>query len=284
MTRVATTILAVLLAASAATAQTPACAALNDSQRRTAEKILTSEYLYECCDETISRCLEAQPTCRLAVRIADDICRRVAAGQDETRIRRALSRRARAMMGGGTPAEIDLSTAPILGPANAPVTVVVYACGRCPYCSRLIPALYEAVEDGMLHDQARLAFRIFPIRGHEGSTEASLGFAAAAAMDRFWPYMLHAYRHFDDYSADQQPSWAAAVGLDSDDFAARLDDPATRESVVASKKEGLVNKVEETPAVFINGRQWVGDLIIEALVDAIQEEAERVRGDIWVTD
>jgi len=136
----------------------------------------------------------------------------------------------------------------------------------------------------MLHDQARLAFRIFPIRGHEGSTEASLGFAAAAAMDRFWPYMLHAYRHFDDYSADQQPSWAAAVGLDSDDFAARLDDPATRESVVASKKEGLVNKVEETPAVFINGRQWVGDLIIEALVDAIQEEAERVRGDIWVTD
>jgi len=129
MTRVATTILAVLLAASAATAQTPACAALNDSQRRTAEKILTSEYLYECCDETISRCLEAQPTCRLAVRIADDICRRVAAGQDETRIRRALSRRARAMMGGGTPAEIDLSTAPILGPADAPVTVVVYACG-----------------------------------------------------------------------------------------------------------------------------------------------------------
>ncbi len=284
MTRVATSVFAVLLTATTAIAQTTTCAALNDKQRRTAEKILSSEYLYDCCDDTVGRCLEAQPTCRLAVMIADDICRRVAAGQDETRIRRALSRRARSMMGGGTPVEIDLATAPVFGPAEAPVTVVIYACARCPYCSLMIPALCEAVNAGALQDHARLAFRIFPIRGHENSTEANLGFAAAAAMEGFWPYMLYAYRHFDDYSGERQLEWATAVGLDRDEFSARLRDPATRETLVASKKEGLVNVVEETPTVFLNGRRWVGDLAIEQLVSAIEEEAARVRGNIWVTD
>jgi len=284
VTRVVTTILVLLLIATTAMAQTATCAALNDKQRLIAEEILTSEYLYDCCDQTISRCLEAQPTCRLAVWIADDVCRRVAAGQDETRIRRALSRRARSMMGGGAPAEIDLAAAPVFGPDEAPVNVVIYACARCPYCSKLIPALYEAVDDGALKDHARLAFRIFPIRGHEGSTEAGLGLEVAVGTDRFWPYLLHAYRNFDDYSAERLLEWAAAVGLDRDDFAARMRDPAMREALVASKKEGLVNGVEETPTVFLNGRHWVGDLAIEDLVSAIEEEAARVRGDLWVAD
>jgi 2-hydroxychromene-2-carboxylate isomerase len=90
--------------------------------------------------------------------------------------------------------------------------------------------------------------------------------------------MLHAYRHFDDYAAERQPEWAAASGLDGDEFVARLEDPATRDAVVASKKEGLVNGVEETPTLFIDGRRWVGDLELEELVSAVEEAAARARG------
>ena len=284
MTRFVITALVLLLTTGLAAAQTGACAVLDQRQHALAEKILVSEYLYDCCDDTISSCLEAQPTCRLAVRLAENVCRRVAAGQDEAGIRRALSRRARSMIGGGEPPEIDLSNAPVFGSAEAPVTVVIYACARCPYCSKLIPLLYDAVADGELQNDARLAFQIFPIRGHEGSTEAGLGFAAAVAMDGFWPFLLESYRHFDDYSAERQLEWAAAVGFDREDFSARMNDPFTREALIASKKEGLVNGVEETPTFFLNQRLWVGDLTIEELVDAIGEEAERIRGDQWVTD
>jgi len=284
MTRVAITFLVMLLTTGTAEAQTAACAALDERQHGLALKILASEYLWDCCDDTISSCLEAQPTCRLAVRIAENVCRRVASGQDESGIHRALSRRARSMMGGGTPPEIDLSNAPVFGSAEAPVTVVIYACARCPYCSKLIPLLYDAVGDGALQDDAQLAFRIFPIRGHEGSTEASLGLAAAVTMDGFWPYLLESYRNFGEYSAERQIEWAAAVGLDREIFSARVHDPSTREALISSKKEGLVNGVEETPTIFLNQRRWVGDLTIEELVDAIEEEAERVRGDQWATD
>jgi 2-hydroxychromene-2-carboxylate isomerase len=127
----------------------------------------------------------------------------------------------------------------------------------------------------------RLAFRCFPIRGHEGSTEAGLAFTAAAELGRFWEFLLHSYRHFDEFAPSRQREWAVAVGLDGDTFAARAADPATREKLVASKKEGIANGVEETPTLFINGRRWVGDLELGELVDAVEEEMDRLGGRQW---
>jgi len=274
-------LVAVLAVAAGVAAQTPVCDQLEDRCRETARALLESEYLYECCDDTIARCLEARPTCALAVRLADNVCRRVAEGQDEARIRRGLSRRARSMVGGGTPAEVDLTGAPAVGSPEAPVEVLVYACARCPYCSRLVPALYDEVVSGSLRGRARMTFRTFPIRGHEGSTEAGLAFVAAARGGRFWEFLLHAYRHFDEFEPGHQPEWAATVGLDPVAFAAALEDPALREELVASKKEGLANGVEETPTLFLNRRRWVGDLEIAEVVDAIGEEADKVGGRTW---
>lgn len=256
-------------------AQTPVCDELSGGQRRLAETILDSEYLYDCRDDTISVCLAEKPACSLAERLADNVCRRVAAGQDEQRIRRALSRRARSMVGGGTPAEIDLDAAAISGPDDAPVTLMIYACARCPYCSRLIPDLIESVNSGPSRDQVRLAFRIFPIRGHEGSTPAGLAFQAAADMDAFWPFMLYSYGHFDDWTEEAQVQWAVEVGLEREAFGTRMADPATRAALVESKKEGLVNGVEATPTFFINGRRWVGDLETVELLDALEEAVNR---------
>jgi protein-disulfide isomerase len=186
------------------------------------------------------------------------------------------------MVGGGTPAQVDLTGAPVVGSPEAPVEVLVYACARCPYCSRLVPPLYDAVVAGPLQGKARLVLRTFPIRGHEGSTEAGLAFAAAARGGRFWEFLLHAYRHFDEFTPGRQAEWAAAVGLDSAVFAATLEEPALREELVASKKEGLANGVEETPTLFLNRRRWAGDLELAEVVDAIGEEADRVGGRTWV--
>ncbi len=259
------------------------CDSLNYKEQQLAEKILASEYLYECCDQTIESCLKAEPTCFLALRLEANICRRVKAGQNEADIRRALSRRARSMIGGGEPATIDLSEAPIFGRDDARVTIVIYACARCPYCAKLVPKLYESIANGELSTSARLAFRTFPIRGHEASTEAGLAFTAAYEMHQFWPFMLYSYSHFENFSLDAQSAWAEEIGLNPLEFTSKMNDPATREALVTSKKEGLVNHVEETPTIFLNGRRWAGDLEIAELIDASLEEAARIKGEIWLT-
>lgn len=249
--------------------------------RALAQRLLETEHPYDCCDDTIARCLDARPTCALAVRLANDICRKVAAGQDESRIRRSLSRRARSVVGGEPPAAIAVDPSTCLGPEHAPVTLTVYACARCPFCRKLVPALVHEVTAGRLQGKVQLAFRTFPIKGHEGSTEGGLAFVAAAEMGKFWEFMLYAYGHFDEFAPDRQPAWAAAVGLDPAAFTARAANPETREKLVASKKEGVANGVEETPTIFIDGRRWVGDLELDELVDAAEEELDRVGGRQW---
>ncbi len=266
-----------------AVAQTATCDKLEGEPKALAQKLLASQYMYDCCDQSIAECLKAKPTCRLAVRLANNICRRVADKQDEATIVRGLAKRARSMSR-GKKYKIDLKpeVAAGVGSDAAKVVLVEYACARCPFCSRLTPLIYKEVVEGRLKDKVRFHFKIFPIRSHEFSKETGLGFMAAITMGRFWPFALHSYVHFDQFCIKQQAAWAKAAGLDLEGFERLIKEPSTRKLLVESKKEGLRNKVDATPAFYINGRKYVGDMDIEELVDISLEEAERVEGLVHV--
>jgi len=178
----------------------------------------------------------------------------------------------------GKKAEIDLKDLPVIGDPGAPVTVVEYACARCPYCSKITPKLYEAITKGALKGKVKLYFKIFPIRGHPYSKETGLGFMAALEMGRFWEFLLLSYERFDVFCVDKQLEWAEDAGMDPAAFKKLVSDPGIRKRVVASKKEGIVNKVEATPTFFINGRKFYGDMNPDEMIDVIEEEYDRVKG------
>jgi protein-disulfide isomerase len=182
------------------------------------------------------------------------------------------------MLGGGKPAFINLDDISGVGVANAPVQLVEYACGRCPYCAKITPKIHEEVTKGRLKGKAKLYFRVFPIRGHEFSKEAGLGFMAAATLGDFWSFVLHSYDRFDLFCPDRQVEWAAQVGLDRNHFEGLLEDPALEQRLVQSKKEGIVNKVDATPTFFINGRKYFGDMDIDEMIDVVLEEYDRLSG------
>ena len=186
------------------------------------------------------------------------------------------------MLPGGEVAEIDLVGVPSVGRAEAPVTVVVYACGRCPFCSRLVPQLYHAVDQGELVGTARVFFKTFPGRGHAYSREVGMAFMAAADQGLFWEYVLLSYEHFDAFCVDRLGEWAEAVGMDKATFEGLSTDPTIREALVANKKEGIRNGVDETPAVFINGRRYLADVSFAELVDVVGEEHDALRGLVHV--
>ena len=96
-----------------ASAQTATCDALSGAQRARALDLLKSQHPYDCCDGTIWDCLHSQQVCRLAKRLANDVCRRVKAGQSKAAITRELSRRATSMT--GRKYSINLSGEPRLG-------------------------------------------------------------------------------------------------------------------------------------------------------------------------
>jgi len=251
------------------------CDRLSPAQKKTAQELFRSTYPYACCDESLDRCLKQRKVCKLAKRLRDAICRRVLKGQNAAAIRSALDRRARSMMP-TKPVAIDLGQAPRAGAADAPVTVVAYACARCPFCSKVVPQLHQLVTDGGLKGRVKLHFRTFPIRSHPGSVEGGLAFVAAIRLGKFWPYLLKLYREYDSFAEDKLVPWAEAVGMARGAFVKEMRSASARAFLVGCKKEGLRNGVKATPTLFINGRKYHGDLDRETLVDVLDEEADRV--------
>jgi protein-disulfide isomerase len=266
------------LAAPPTYAETPTCDSLSGEQEFIAAELLATQRLYECCDGTIANCLEQNPTCSLAFRMSENVCRRVAEGQPKTRIIEALRMRARNTLARGRKAEIDLAGLSVAGEASAPITLVEYACPRCPYCARMSPKVHDAVEDGPLAGKVKLYLKTFPLRGHRGSKESGLAFLAAEELGHFWEFVSYYFAHFEEFSISRQLEWAEAVGMDREAFRKAMADPGVRDSLVEIKKEGLKNYVESTPTFFINGRKYEAELSHEELIDVLEEEFERTEG------
>ena len=260
-----------------ATSSAGPCGRLSEAQRKLAQQIFSKTHPYSCCDETLARCLKQRKVCKIVTRLRDYICRRVHRGDDAKKIDSILARRARSMTPMRKRATFDLRSMPAAaGKAGAPVQVVVYACARCPYCGQVVPNLYRLATASGLKGKIDLHFRPFPLRGHGRSVEGGLAFVAASRQKKMWPYLLKFYSNYSGFSVDKLGEWAAQVGLDRKKFDADVKDPKTREALVEAKKEGLRNKVDATPTMFINGRKYFGELDRDSLLDVLDEEHDRV--------
>ncbi len=269
----------VLVAVPAVRAQSmeaaPACKRLSADLKAKAQGMFEKLHPYDGCDETFAKCLARKSPHPVVVRLAADVCRKVKAGKSKAEIERALTRRARSALPMGKPATFALDEAMAAGPADAPITVVVYACARCPFCKVFVPAFYREVTDGALAGKVRLYFRPFPLKDHAGAMEGGLAMLSAARHGAFWKYLTKVYENYDTFCPKLLPDWAAAVGIDRAAFEQTYSDPTTRKLLVASKQEGLRNKVAATPTVFVNGRKYVYELNTDAVVDVVLEMLER---------
>jgi protein-disulfide isomerase len=269
-------VLATGAASTTARAQGYYCDALTLEQQQTKREILAALHPYDGCDETMDRCLAKKPPHPVVLRLASDICRHIKAGKGRQDIERALAKRAQTMVPTAKLASFTVDENTIAGNPQAPVRVVVYACARCPFCKVQVPALYKAVTDGALKDKVRLYFRPFPLRDHAGSTEGGLAMVSAARLGRFWPFVIKMYERFDSFCPKLLSDWAVEAGMDKAAFEREMADPKNRDALVASKQEGIRNKVEATPTLFIDGRKYVYEAQQEAVVDVLLEEYESV--------
>ncbi len=257
-----------------AQAQSPACEGLSPEAKAVAQNVMDTSYSYACCDETISACLKNEPSCKLPKLLASEACRLAGAGKSAADIKHIFDQRAMSMGALGKAAVIEKRPEHLWGNSNAKVVVSIYLCARCPYCSRHVPALIEALEKSPLKDKVALNLRMFPIKSHDNSTPAALGVEAAAQLGQAWPFLLKVYKNFDNYSNENLVVWAKELGLDEASFNQKMQDSTVRNIVVTSKKEGLTNNVESTPTFFINGHKIQGTFDVQSMLSMIEEAAE----------
>ena len=165
----------------------------------------------------------------------------------------------------------------VIGPANAPVTLVEYGDYECPYCGAAHPIVKEVRR--RMGNAMRFAFRHFPLtRVHPHAERAAEAAEAAGAQgkSKFWQMHDMLYEHQDALDDEYLEIYAATIGLDVERFTRELlsgvHAPRVREDFLSGVRSG----VNGTPTFFINGRRHEGSYDLETLLLAINNQLSAV--------
>lgn len=167
---------------------------------------------------------------------------------------------------------------PIIGPANAPVTIVEFLDPSCEACRAFYPAVKQIMAN--FPDETRLVIRYTPF--HEGSEEAVRILETARLQDRYEPVL--------EALLTQQPEWAVHGAPDLEKAweiagAAGLDVEQARREMSSDEIDAVLeqdladvqsNNVRQTPTFFVNGRP-LESFGPQQLYDLVREEVETAR-------
>src|SRR5437870_202074 len=137
----------------------------------------------------------------------------------------------------------------ILGPADAPVTLVEYGDFECPFCGRSYPAV-QAIRRH-LGERLRFVFRHFPRPEHPHARHAAEAAEAASAQAHFWEMHDALFEHQAALEDRDLVGYAAVIGIDVAQFEHDLREHTYLERVHADIESGGRSGVHGTPTFFI---------------------------------
>ena len=155
------------------------------------------------------------------------------------------------------------SNVPYLGNANSKVTVVEYADYQCPFCEQFYKTVWPELKAKYVDSgKIKFVYQDFPFLGADSATAANAA-QCAAEQNKFWQYHDYLFDHQQTENsgwatADHLKEFAAAVGLDANQFNQCLDASKYSSVVSAEMAEARSLGVSGTPTIFINGTQIVG--------------------------
>jgi protein-disulfide isomerase len=146
----------------------------------------------------------------------------------------------------------------VLGPADAPVTVIEYASLTCPHCSRWETEVFPQVRKEWIDTgKIRFVFRDFPL---DGLALKAAQLAHCTGDDRFWGFLQAEFGNQAAWAQDADPIGALAKlarlgGVpEATARSCMADDSPLAKSVAASRTSGDNAGVEGTPTFYFNGK------------------------------
>jgi protein-disulfide isomerase len=168
------------------------------------------------------------------------------------------------------PVPIPTTGAPVIGPKDAPITLVEFSDFQCPYCALATPQLRAVLKE--YPSQVKLIFKEFPLDIHSQAALAAAAAVAAQNQGKFWPMHDALFASRNDLSRPAILALASAIGLNMKRFEADLDSFATHQAVNRDMDDGMKIGVMSTPTLFINGQHYNGPIRLEALKPLLEAE------------
>jgi protein-disulfide isomerase len=176
--------------------------------------------------------------------------------------------------------KLDVKGAPSLGPADAPVTVVIFSDFQCPMCKQEADVIHKQIST-VFPDKVRVYFRDFPLEQlHNWARPAALAGRCVYKLNpaSFWDYHDWIYENQNYIGLDNLNSkiqeFATAKNLDGMLLSRCIESKSTAPEVNASVAVGTSLGLNATPTLFINGRKLEGAVPWETVQAIIKAELD----------
>jgi Na+:H+ antiporter, NhaA family len=156
----------------------------------------------------------------------------------------------------------------ILGPNNAPITLVEYGSYDCPHCRAANERITEV--RGQLGDRLRYVFRHRPVTGSDLARRAAELMESTDDTEKFWDAHVALMTRSETLTEDDLGAVSDQLGL------AREDGKQAEATVQRAKarvdldvESARASGVQFTPTFFINGRRYDGPWDESSFADAM---------------
>jgi protein-disulfide isomerase len=158
---------------------------------------------------------------------------------------------------------VTLDDRPVLGPADAPVTIVEFADFECPYCAHAFSVI-ETLVNTTYKGKVKVIYKDFPLNAHVWALKAAEAAECARLQNpaAFWDFARYFYTNQGTINPknlqEHVNKLASAQKLDQPSLKACMDSPQTEARVKQDQNDGNSIRVSSTPTFFVNGIPVVG--------------------------
>src|SRR5712692_5279433 len=159
------------------------------------------------------------------------------------------------------PVRTSVADAPMLGRADAPVTLVEFSDYQCPFCQRFFATSLPALKKDYIDTgKIRYVFRDFPLEMHAQARKAAEAAHCAGEQGKYWEMHDVLFQHQGALASLQLAEHARAVGVDGAAFDQCVASGRHAAQVERGLADGASVGVQGTPT-FVVGKTQPGDVV-----------------------
>lgn len=161
---------------------------------------------------------------------------------------------------------------PVLGPAEAPITIIEFSDYECPYCRKWHVEVWPELL-ATYGDQIRLVYRDFPLTNiHDNAVSAAAAANCALEQDMYWPFSEKLFSMKLNLGRTTYQTYAEELELDMDTFNDCLESGRYVAEVESDFEFATALGIRSTPTFFVNGVPVVGAQPFEVFKSLIDKE------------
>lgn len=147
---------------------------------------------------------------------------------------------------------VSVDDDPSQGPANAPVTIIMFSDFQCSACAVAHPVLKKVIAE--YPGKIKFVVRDFPLVSvHPDSLNAARAANAAREQGKFFEYLEILYTHQSAQDDASLKKYALDLGLKPEQFELTFNSDRTAAEIRKDMADGDDLAINSTPTIFVNG-------------------------------